>query len=105
MKENTMSENYGKVVQVIGSTLDAEFPEGKLPEIYNALVLETEVMGQKIRLVSEVHQHLGETVFVPLLLPLPMYKKRHSDSRYGKSNLRSVERRPWEEYSTFSRAG
>jgi F-type H+-transporting ATPase subunit beta len=59
MKENTMSENYGKVVQVIGSTLDAEFPEGKLPEIYNALVLETEVMGQKIRLVSEVHQHLG----------------------------------------------
>ena len=28
-----MSENIGKVVQVIGSTLDAEFPEGKLPEI------------------------------------------------------------------------
>ena len=54
-----MSENYGKVVQVIGSTLDAEFPEGKLPGIYNALVLETEVMGQKIRLVSEVQQHLG----------------------------------------------
>ncbi len=37
-----MSENIGKVVQVIGSTLDAEFPGGKLPEIYNALVLETE---------------------------------------------------------------
>ncbi len=54
-----MSENYGKVVQVIGSTLDAEFPEGNLPEIYNALILETDVMGNKIRLVSEVQQHLG----------------------------------------------
>jgi F-type H+-transporting ATPase subunit beta len=54
-----MSENIGKVVQVIGSTLDAEFPEGQLPEIYNALVIETEVMGEKVRLVSEVQQHLG----------------------------------------------
>ena len=27
----------GKVVQIIGATLDAEFPEGKLPKIYNAL--------------------------------------------------------------------
>ena len=54
-----MSENIGKVVQVIGSTLDAEFEEGKLPAIFNALVLETEVMGEKMRLVSEVQQHLG----------------------------------------------
>ena len=54
-----MSENIGKVVQVIGSTLDAEFPEGKLPEIYNALTIDTEVMGEKIRLVTEVQQHLG----------------------------------------------
>ncbi len=54
-----MSQNFGKVVQVIGSTLDAEFPEGKLPNIYNALILETEVMGNKIKLVSEVQQHLG----------------------------------------------
>ncbi|MCL1864699.1 MAG: F0F1 ATP synthase subunit beta [Spirochaetes bacterium] len=54
-----MSEIIGKVVQVIGSTLDAEFPEGKLPEIYNALTIDTEVMGEKIRLVTEVQQHLG----------------------------------------------
>ena len=54
-----MSENIGKVVQVIGSTLDAEFPEGKLPEIYNALTLEFEVMGEKRKMVSEVQQHLG----------------------------------------------
>jgi F-type H+/Na+-transporting ATPase subunit beta len=54
-----MSQNIGKVIQVIGSTLDAEFPEGQLPEIYNALELELEVMGVKRKLVSEVQQHLG----------------------------------------------
>ncbi len=54
-----MSENVGKVIQVIGSTLDAEFPKGQLPEIYNALAMEIEVMGEKKRLVSEVQQHLG----------------------------------------------
>ncbi|MFA5517863.1 MAG: F0F1 ATP synthase subunit beta [Spirochaetota bacterium] len=54
-----MSENIGKVIQVIGSTLDAEFADGKLPALYNAIVIETEVMGEKIKLVSEVQQHLG----------------------------------------------
>ena len=51
--------NTGKVVQVIGSTLDAEFDV--LPAIYNAL--ETEIIdpatGAKTLLVSEVQQHLG----------------------------------------------
>ena len=28
----------GKIVQVIGSTLDAEYPKGQLPEIYDAIV-------------------------------------------------------------------
>ena len=27
----------GQIIQVIGSTFDAEFPEGHLPAIYNAL--------------------------------------------------------------------
>lgn len=54
-----MSQNIGKVVQVIGSTLDAEFPEDNLPEIYNALTLNVEVMGEKMELVCEVQQHLG----------------------------------------------
>ncbi len=49
----------GTVVQVIGSILDAEFPEGQLPEIRNALLIETEAGGRPLRLVSEVQQHLG----------------------------------------------
>jgi len=49
----------GKVVQVIGSTFDAEFPEGHLPSIYNALRLESDYKGVKIHLTGEVQQHLG----------------------------------------------
>src|SRR4051795_10701577 len=49
----------GKVVQVIGSTFDAEFDEGKLPEIYNACTVKTESKGIRLDLVGEVQQHLG----------------------------------------------
>jgi F-type H+/Na+-transporting ATPase subunit beta len=49
----------GTVVQVIGSILDAEFGEGQLPEIRNALIIDSEIGGRKLHLVSEVQQHLG----------------------------------------------
>jgi F-type H+-transporting ATPase subunit beta len=52
-------QHTGKIVQVIGSTFDAEFEEGKLPEIYNALKIESDVKGVKINLVGEVQQQLG----------------------------------------------
>jgi len=51
--------NTGKVIQVIGSTFDAEFSEENIPEIYNALKIELEFKGLKINLVGEVQQHLG----------------------------------------------
>ncbi|MBA3937094.1 MAG: F0F1 ATP synthase subunit beta [Planctomycetes bacterium] len=49
----------GKVVQVIGSTLDAEFDV--LPAIYNALEMDITdpATGAQTRLVAEVQQHLG----------------------------------------------
>ncbi len=49
----------GRIVQVIGSTFDAEFEEGHLPEIYNALILNTDIKGVSIQLTGEVQQHLG----------------------------------------------
>jgi F-type H+-transporting ATPase subunit beta len=49
----------GHIAQVIGSTFDAEFEEGHLPEIYNALTIDAEEKGVKIRLTGEVQQHLG----------------------------------------------
>src|SRR5438034_4593069 len=49
----------GRIVQVIGSTFDAEFEEGHLPEIYNALRIDAEYKGTRVRLTGEVQQHLG----------------------------------------------
>ncbi len=54
-----MSTTIGKVVQVIGSTFDAEFEEGQLPDIYYALEVKTENKGVSIDLVGEVQQLLG----------------------------------------------
>ena len=48
----------GKVIQVIGSTFDAEFEEDEIPSIYNALRIERHAGGVD-SLVGEVHQHLG----------------------------------------------
>lgn len=52
-------QHIGRVVQVIGSVFDVEFDEGHLPEIYNALRIDTEYKGVRIHLVGEVQQHLG----------------------------------------------
>src|SRR5438132_7519255 len=49
----------GRIVQVIGSTFDAEFEEGHLPEIYNALKIDSVSKDVTIRLTGEVQQHLG----------------------------------------------
>src|SRR5258707_5086959 len=53
------NHHTGRIAQVIGSTFDAEFEEGHLPEIYNALTVNSEQKGVKISLTGEVQQHLG----------------------------------------------
>src|SRR5262249_39874813 len=52
-------QQVGEIVQVIGSTFDAEFAEGHLPDIYNALTSNSDYKGVQINLVGEVQQHLG----------------------------------------------
>ncbi|MBE2187748.1 MAG: F0F1 ATP synthase subunit beta [Rhodothermales bacterium] len=47
----------GKVVQVVGPVVDAEFPAGHVPDILDALLVDRD--GQA-PLVLEVQQHLGE---------------------------------------------
>src|ERR1043166_10176745 len=53
----------GKVTQVIGSILDAEFPEESMPKIYNALHVNVDrkvgTESHKQRLTCEVAGHLG----------------------------------------------
>ncbi|MCG2684835.1 MAG: F0F1 ATP synthase subunit beta, partial [Planctomycetales bacterium] len=45
--------------QIIGSTFDVQFPEGRLPAIYNAVKISNRRESVKIDLVGEVQQHLG----------------------------------------------
>ena len=53
-----MAQNIGKVVQIIGPVVDAQFEAGKLPEIYNAIKLVNPQTNTEI--ICEVEQHLGE---------------------------------------------
>ncbi len=52
-------QNIGHITQIIGSTFDAEFPEDKLPEIFNAIKVQSEHKGISIDLTGEVQNHLG----------------------------------------------
>ena len=58
-KAATSSTVTGKIVQIIGATIDAEFPGDNLPEIFNALEVNFERDGEAVKLVCEVQQHLG----------------------------------------------
>ena len=49
----------GTISQVIGSTFDVQFPEGDLPDIYNALKIDEETPVGRLRLTGEVQKHLG----------------------------------------------
>jgi F-type H+-transporting ATPase subunit beta len=54
----------GKIVQVIGPVVDVEFEPGKLPAIYNALLVQgveqKDIFAYSEKLTLEVAQHLGE---------------------------------------------
>ena len=52
-------QNVGHITQVIGSTFDVEFPEDRLPAIYNAVKVRGNNKGVEINLTGEVQQHLG----------------------------------------------
>ncbi|MGF1576295.1 MAG: F0F1 ATP synthase subunit beta [Cyanophyceae cyanobacterium] len=61
MVTTTAAANVGYIRQVIGPVIDAEFPSGKLPEIYNALKVEsTTESGLKLKITFEVQQLLGD---------------------------------------------
>ena len=54
----------GKIVQVIGPVVDVEFEPGRLPAIYNALIVlgveQKDVFAYSSKLTLEVAQHIGE---------------------------------------------
>ncbi|KAF1876759.1 hypothetical protein Lal_00008705 [Lupinus albus] len=53
-------ENPGRIAQIIGPVLDVSFPPGKMPNIYNALIVKgQDTVGQQINITCEVQQLLG----------------------------------------------
>ncbi len=52
--------NIGKVLQVIGPTVDLEFPSDRLPSIMNAIKIED--AEREIHLTVEAALHIGDNV-------------------------------------------
>jgi F-type H+-transporting ATPase subunit beta len=61
MVATTAKTNIGKITQIIGPVIDAQFPSGQMPRIYNALKVEgTNSAGEKVAVTCEVQQLLGD---------------------------------------------
>lgn len=55
--------NKGRVVSIMGPVVDIEFERGKLPEIFNAIKIETVLdNGRQLNLTLEVSNHLGDNL-------------------------------------------
>ncbi len=51
----------GYITQIIGPVVDVKFPNGKMPAIYNALIVKgTNEAGQEMSVTCEVQQLLGD---------------------------------------------
>ena len=59
MEASTKSE-AGRIEEIKGVVIDAQFSTDDLPDIYNALEVDIERDGEKQTLVCEVQQHLGD---------------------------------------------
>ena len=71
---------------MIGSTFDIEFPEGRLPPIYNAVEVKSEHKGVTINLVGEVQQHLGGG----RVRAIALGSDRGHDARHGRCRHRQT---------------
>ncbi|MBA3301074.1 MAG: F0F1 ATP synthase subunit beta [Thermoleophilaceae bacterium] len=61
MEASTEKRTVGRVEEIQGVVIEAVFPDGELPEIYNALELDfTSNEDEEVTLVLEVQQHLGD---------------------------------------------
>src|SRR3954451_20138757 len=56
--ESESTQNaVGRIEEIQGVVIEATFPNGELPEIYNAITIDR---GDDATLVCEVQQHLGD---------------------------------------------
>jgi F-type H+-transporting ATPase subunit beta len=61
MRSSTKLQTNGLITQIIGPVIDVTFPTGKLPNIYNALVIQGQnARGRDVKVTCEVQQLLGD---------------------------------------------
>lgn len=61
LMKSTVNLNTGTILQIIGPVMDISFPAGKMPSIYNSLIIEGKTeSGEKLKVVCEVQQLLGD---------------------------------------------
>ena len=60
--ETAPSGGVGRVSRVIGPVVDVEFPVDQMPEIYNALLVDTTVGGETRTMTMEVALHIGDNL-------------------------------------------
>ena len=58
----TTAMGVGRVARVIGPVVDVEFAADRIPEIGNALHVETEVLGNKQMITLETALHIGDNL-------------------------------------------
>jgi F-type H+-transporting ATPase subunit beta len=61
MRSSVKLQANGRITQIIGPVVDITFPTGKLPNIYNALVIQRKnARGDNVKVTCEVQQLLGD---------------------------------------------
>ena len=65
---STTAAGVGRVARVIGPVVDVEFAADQIPEIGNALLVETEVMGEKRTMTMETALHVGDNLIRAIAL-------------------------------------
>jgi F-type H+-transporting ATPase subunit beta len=61
MKRSLETKTNGRITQIIGPVIDATFPEGKLPNIYDSLLIRSKnTSGKDVSVTCEVQQLLGD---------------------------------------------
>ena len=85
------AEKIGRITQVIGAVLDIKFGSDNLPEINDAIDIQTKDGG---KLVVEVAQHLGDdTVRCIAMGPNRRISPWNGSTGYRRTDLRSCRRR------------
>jgi F-type H+-transporting ATPase subunit beta len=59
-EDATIQRTEGRVVAIAGPVVDVEFPPGALPEINHAVEMEIEFGDERLKVVAEVAQQIGE---------------------------------------------